>query len=76
MLSREGIIHREWRLRSQTVKVISNLFGEAEIDLFLSEENAHCLLFFTLTTVNLIGDLLLSHLLKGWKNAFPPVKIQ
>lgn len=42
MLSREGIIHRKWRLHPHTVEMIWIHFGEAEIDLFVSEENTHC----------------------------------
>ncbi len=60
MLSREGIVHGEWRLHPQTVKLIWSLFGEAEIDLFALEENAHCPLYFSLTTSTLKGDALSS----------------
>lgn len=42
MLSREDIVYGEWRLHPQTVKWIWSLFGEAEVDLFASEENARC----------------------------------
>lgn len=39
----------EWRLHPQMVQLIWSLFREAEIDLFASEENTRCLLFFSLT---------------------------
>ncbi|KAL0166426.1 hypothetical protein M9458_038270, partial [Cirrhinus mrigala] len=42
MLSRGGPVHGEWRLHPQTIQMIWSLFGEAEIDLFASEENARC----------------------------------
>lgn len=38
-----------WRLHPQMVQLICSLFREAEIDLFASEENTRCLLFFSLT---------------------------
>ncbi|KAL0199767.1 hypothetical protein M9458_002954, partial [Cirrhinus mrigala] len=75
MLSRGNPVHREWRLHPQTIQMIWSLFGEAEIDLFASEENAHCQLFFSLTNAPLEGDALLSRWPKKRRYAFPPVKI-
>ncbi|KAL0146452.1 hypothetical protein M9458_058244, partial [Cirrhinus mrigala] len=75
MLSRGGPVHGEWRLHPQTIQMIWSLFGEAEIDLFASEENAHCQLFFSLTNAPLQGDALSSRWPKKRKYAFPPVKI-
>lgn len=43
--------------------------------MFALEENTHCPLFFSLTTALLGGDTLLSCWPKGWKYAFPPVKV-
>ncbi|KAI2653070.1 Transposon Ty3-I Gag-Pol polyprotein [Labeo rohita] len=75
MLSRGGPVHGQWRLHPQTIQMIWSLFGEAEIDLFASEENAHCQLFFSLTNAPLQGDALSSRWPKKRKYAFPPVKI-
>ncbi|KAL0177571.1 hypothetical protein M9458_026465, partial [Cirrhinus mrigala] len=75
MLSRGGPVHGEWRLHPQNIQMIWSLFGEAEIDFFASEENAHCQLFFSLTNAPLQGDALSSRWPKKRKYAFPPVKI-
>lgn len=48
MLSRNGIPHGEWRLNPGTVRLIWEQFGKAEVDLFATEENTHCPLFFSL----------------------------
>lgn len=75
MLSRDGIVHGEWRLHPQTINMIWNLFGKAEIDLFASQENTHCPLYFSLTASPLGGDALSSRWPKGRKYGFPPVKL-
>ncbi|XP_065137013.2 uncharacterized protein [Paramisgurnus dabryanus] len=47
ILSRNGPPPGEWRLHPQTVERIWTVFGRAEIDLFASDENAHCPIFFS-----------------------------
>ncbi|KAI2655617.1 Protein transport protein SEC24 [Labeo rohita] len=63
-LSRNGIPHWEWRLYPGTV----------EVDLFATEENTHCPLFFSLSHSRLGGD----RLTMPWPNAclyaFPPIE--
>ncbi len=49
MLSRRRIPQGEWRLHPESVQMIWNLYGEAEVDLFATSENAHCPLFFSLS---------------------------
>lgn len=70
-LSREGIVHGEWRLHRRTVSLIWSLLGDAEINRFASEENVHCPFFFSLTNVPLIRDALSSSWPRGRKYAFP-----
>ncbi len=45
LLSRGGVIHREWRLHPLTVNMILSIFGRADVVLFASAENTHCPLF-------------------------------
>ncbi len=49
MLSRRRIPQGEWRLHPESVQMIWNLYGEAEVDLFATSENAHYPLFFSLS---------------------------
>ncbi len=48
----KGIPQGEWRLHPESVRMIWNRlrYGRAEVDLFATSENAHCPLFFTLTS--------------------------
>ncbi len=62
MLSRRRIPQREWRLHPESVQMIWNLYGKAEVDLFTTSENAHCPLFFSLSHSPLKGDALTSAL--------------
>ncbi|XP_051946656.1 uncharacterized protein LOC127618313 [Xyrauchen texanus] len=61
---------REWSLHAQTVQTLWRIFGRAEIDLFASEENSHCPIFFSKSEDALAQD---------WPNrplyAFPPVSL-
>ncbi len=61
MLSRRRIPQGEWRLHPESVQVIWNLYGKAEVDLFSTSENAHCPLFFSLSHSPLEGDALTAH---------------
>ncbi|CAM4649880.1 unnamed protein product [Leuciscus chuanchicus] len=46
-LSRNNIPLGEWSLHPQTVRLLWERFGRAEVDLFASRENAHCPVFFS-----------------------------
>ena len=48
-LSRQGPRPGEWRLHPEVVELISEKFGQAEVDLFASHENSHCPLWFSLS---------------------------
>lgn len=77
MLSRGGPQVREWRLHPRIVAQIWDRFGRAEVDLFASAENSHCLLFFSITDKSAqLGVDALSHV---WPRtllyAFPPVDL-
>ncbi len=55
MLSRNNVSSEEWMLHSLSVQKIWELFGRARIDLFASEDNSHCPIFFTKNTDALNG---------------------
>ena len=46
-LSRNLILPGEWSLHVQKVQKLWRIFGRAEVDLFASEENAHCPILFS-----------------------------
>ncbi len=48
-LSRQKLRPGEWMLNRQTVSQLWNLFGEAEVDLFASQESSQCPLWFSLS---------------------------
>ncbi|XP_030219303.1 uncharacterized protein LOC115548682 [Gadus morhua] len=64
----------EWRLHPEVVETLWGLFGRAEVDLFASEESAHCPLWFSWTEVT--GPLGQDALAHDWPQsplyAFPP----
>ncbi len=60
MLSRKGIPQGEWSLYPESVRMIWNRYGRAEVDLFATSDNAHCPLFFSLSHSPLEGDALIS----------------
>ncbi|KAL0146508.1 hypothetical protein M9458_058139, partial [Cirrhinus mrigala] len=68
MLSRSIIPHGEWRLNHRTVKLIWDQFGKAEVDVFATEENMHCPLFFSLDAFTMPWP-------KARLYAFPTLKI-
>ncbi len=75
-LSRQLTFPREWRLHSETIRLIWSRFGEAQVDLFASPESSHCQLYFSLTE----GPLGTDALAHSWpralrKYAFPPVSL-
>ncbi len=50
MLSRNNVSSEEWTLHSLAVQRIWEVFGKACVDLFASEDNSHCQIFFTKST--------------------------
>ncbi|XP_053089208.1 uncharacterized protein LOC128318105 [Pangasianodon hypophthalmus] len=48
-LSRQGPKPGEWRLHPDVVKQIWRVFGQAQVDLFATQETSHCPLWFSLT---------------------------
>lgn len=61
MVSRQRVTQGEWRLHSQNVNMIWNIFGRAEVDLFASAANTHFPLFFSVTEPSTLGVDVLSH---------------
>ncbi len=50
MLSRNNVPSEEWTLHPLSVQKIWEVFGRARVDFFPSEDNSHCLIFFTKIT--------------------------
>ncbi len=50
MLSRNNVSSEEWTLHPFAVQRILEVFGRARVDLFASEDNSHCPIFFTRCT--------------------------
>ncbi len=50
MLSRNNVSSEEWTLHPLMVQRIWEVFGKARVDLFASEDNSHCQIFFTKST--------------------------
>ncbi len=75
-LSRQKLRPGEWTLNRQTVSQIWDLFGEAEVDLFASQESSQCQLWFSLSFPMTLGIDAFAH---PWPNvslyAFPPIKL-
>ncbi|XP_074467365.1 uncharacterized protein LOC141752970 [Sebastes fasciatus] len=77
LLSRGNPLYGEWTLHPQVVEQVWQKYGRAAVDLFASQENAHCRLFFSLSDVNApLGVDALAH---SWPNvllyAFPPLSL-
>ncbi|KAG1957248.1 gastrula zinc finger protein XlCGF57.1-like [Pimephales promelas] len=73
-LSRLSPVSGEWRLHPQSVQLICDQFGDAQIYLFASHDSSHCTLYYSLTE-GMLGTDALAH---SWprgprKYAFPPV---
>ncbi|KAL0176731.1 hypothetical protein M9458_029061, partial [Cirrhinus mrigala] len=70
MLSRSNVPSGEWTLHPQTVQKIWEVFGKAEVDLFASEDNSHCPIYYSKDRDALAHD---------WPNfllyAFPPTSL-
>lgn len=76
-LSRYKPLPGEWRLHPEVVHDIWDLFGRAEVDLFATEESAHCPLWFSLMQESSpLGQDALAH---DWPDsllyAFPPIPL-
>ena len=77
LLSRGNPLYGEWKLHPQVVKQIWQRYGQAVVDLFASQENAQCPLYFSLADGNApLGVDALAH---QWPNvllyAFPPLSL-
>ncbi|XP_014827275.1 PREDICTED: uncharacterized protein LOC106916513 [Poecilia mexicana] len=76
-LSRWAQAPGEWSLHSDIIRLIWDLFGQAEVDLFATEESTHCHLWFSLTgAAGALGQDALAH---PWPRvllyAFPPLSL-
>ncbi|KAI2643946.1 ORF V: Enzymatic polyprotein [Labeo rohita] len=75
-LSRQVSLGGEWRLHPQSVQLIWDRFGQAQVDLFASPESTHCQLWYGLTEAPLGIDALAHSWPKDrLKYAFPPVSL-
>ncbi|XP_041852953.1 uncharacterized protein LOC121647506 [Melanotaenia boesemani] len=77
LLSRGNPLYGEWRLHPHVVAQIWQRYGQADVDLFASQENTHCPLFFSLSDVSApLGVDALAH---QWPDvllyAFPPLSL-
>ncbi len=50
MLSRNNVSSEEWTLHLLAVQRIWEVFGKARVDIFASEDNSHCPIFFLKST--------------------------
>ncbi|KAI2653724.1 hypothetical protein H4Q32_014052 [Labeo rohita] len=70
MLSQSNVPSGEWMLHPRTVQKIWEIFGKAEVDLFASEDNFHCPMYYSKDRDALAHD---------WLNlllyAFPPTSL-
>lgn len=77
LLSRGSPRYRDWKLNSGVVSQIWNNYGEAEVDLFASREDAQCRLYYSLTDQS--APLGLDALAHEWPRvllyAFPPLEL-
>ncbi len=46
-LSRSNVPSEEWTFHPQMVQIIWDIFGEAEVDLFASGDDSHCLTYYS-----------------------------
>ncbi len=70
MLSRNNVSSEEWTLHPLAIQKIWEVFGRTRVDLFASEDNSHCPIFFTKSMDALAHE---------WPslplNAFPPIAL-
>ncbi len=76
ILFRQGLRPGEWRLHPEVVELIWKEFGQAQVDLFVSQETSHCPLWFSLTHPTPLG---LDAMTQTWPRlrlyAFPPIAL-
>ena len=77
LLSRGNPLFGEWKLHPQVVFQVFQRYGQAAVDLFASQENAQCPLYFSLSDVEApLGVDALAH---PWPDvllyAFPPLSL-
>ncbi len=76
ILSRQGLRPGEWRLHAEVVELIWKEFGQAQVDLFASQETSHCPLWFSLTHPAPLG---LDAMVQMWPKlrlyAFSPIAL-
>ncbi len=70
MLSRGNVALWEWTLHPQMVLKIWSVLGEAEVNLFASEDNSHCPTYFSIQRDALAHDWPSAH-----QYAFPPITL-
>ncbi len=75
-LSRQGPLPGEWMLHTEVVKQIWRVFGQAQVDLFATQETAQCPLWYSLLHPAPLG---LDAMVQTWPRlrlyAFPPVAL-
>ncbi|KAI2651801.1 Transposon Ty3-G Gag-Pol polyprotein [Labeo rohita] len=76
ILSRQGLRPGEWMLHPEVVKQIWRVFGQAQVDLFATQENAQCPHWFSLTHPAPLG---LDAMVQTWQRlrlyAFPLIAL-
>lgn len=76
MLSRQGLRAGEWSLHPEVVELLWMEFGQMEVDLFVSQETPHCLLWFSHTHLAPLG---LDAIVQTWPRlrlyAFLPIAL-
>ncbi len=76
ILSRQGPRPGEWRLHPEVVKQICRVFGQAQVDLFVTRQTSHCPLWYSLTHPAPLG---LDAMVQTWPRlrlyAFPPIAL-
>ena len=77
LLSRGSPRYKDWKLHGEVTMQIWRKFGLAQVDLFASEENAQCPMFYSLTGQNapMGGDAIAHEWTQVLLYAFPPVNL-
>ena len=76
LLSRGQLRYADWSLHPEVAAQLWVRFGRAEVDLFASEENTKCRLFFSMKGTPSLGLDALSHVWpRGLLYAFPPLSL-
>ncbi len=75
-LSRQGLLPGEWMLHTEVVKQIWRVFGQAQVDLFATQETVQCPLWYSLLHPAPLG---LDAMVQTWPRlrlyAFPPIAL-